>query len=98
MPRKRRSVKGRRVLTRWLDLPSEEQWSVILGWSPPRTAEERAVAYWQSWSAFLADYECIRADLLAIDPSGAIPFAEEARQHAAEHGVAALDNWRPRAS
>ena len=53
---------------------------------------------WGTWSAYLRDWELVRGEALACAAAGDPAwtgelFAEEARRHAAIHGVEALDQW-----
>jgi hypothetical protein len=63
---------------------------LLSAWTPPTSPFDRARSRWTTWSAFLSDYESIRADLLARHPD-VVPFAELVRRVARRDGVDALD-------
>lgn len=79
---RRRSVRGRRVLT--LDaLNIPDILSFLSGWHPPETDFERGQSRWQTWEEFDEEYGLLRDEMLASEWAqsaqvrGRTIFAEE---------------------
>jgi hypothetical protein len=76
------------------DFTGAQRLAFLAGWAPPSAPRGHGDRRWTTWDEYLADFEAVRAELVARHPGGQLHapmFADRVLAYRRAHGAAALE-------